>query len=132
MQAVVQVVVSCQLPLVSHVCTLLPLHCLSPGVHVVHAPDRQTVVHVKLSCQLPLASQVCRVLSLPGLHCVAPGAHVVQAPLMHAVAVQAGPLFTKLPVLSQRIGWLPMHFLAPGLQSVQFPDTHAAVHVVPF
>ncbi len=30
------------------------------------------------------------------------------------------------------MGWLPEHFVAPGLQSVQLPATQATVHGVPF
>jgi hypothetical protein len=72
-------------------------------VQTVHAPVRHTVVQVKVSCQLPFKSQVCTVLELVGLHCLAPGVHVVQAPLMQAV-VHAGPLFWKMPMLSQTMG----------------------------
>jgi hypothetical protein len=103
MQAVVQAVVVCQLPLASQVCKLLLLHCLVPGVQTVQAPVRHTVVQVKVSCQLPFKSQVCTVLGVLGLHCLAPGAHVVHAPLMQAV-VHAGPLFSNTPIESQRMG----------------------------
>jgi len=79
---------------------VLLLHCLAPGVHTVHAPDRHTVEQVNVSCQLPLKSQDCTVLLL---HRLAPGAHAVHAPLMQAV-VQGGPLFWNAPIASQRMG----------------------------
>jgi hypothetical protein len=96
MQAVAQVMSLPQLPLGSHVCSVVPSrHCLMPGVQTVHEPPRQTVSQVSASCQLPCALQVCSVLLSPGLHCLPFGAHCVQAPPTQAVALQACPLFAK-------------------------------------
>jgi len=129
MQAVVQVVSLPQLPFASHVCSVVvSRHCFWPGVHTVQAPARQTVSHVSASCQLPCALHLCSVLLSPALHCLASGAHCVQAPPMHAVDVHADPLFTKWPLASQTMGWLPSHDLAPGLQSEHTPSMRHAVH----
>jgi hypothetical protein len=129
MQAAAQVMSLPQLPLGSQVCSVVAsLHCRAPGVQTVQAPPRHTVSQVSASCQLPLASQVCSVLLSPGLHCLALGAHCVHAPPTHAVAVQAGPLLLKWPLVSQRMGWLPEQDRAPGLQSEQTPSIKHAVH----
>jgi hypothetical protein len=58
---------------------------------------------------------------------LAPGTHCVQAPATHEVA-HAGPLFPNLPLVSQRIGWLPAQLRAPGLQSEHTPSITHAVH----
>jgi hypothetical protein len=132
MQAVAQVMSLPQLPVGPQVCSVdASRHCLAPGEHTVHAPPRHMVSQVRASCQLPCALHVWSVLLSPGLHCVAFGAHCVQAPATHAVDEQAGPRFTKCPLASQRIGWLPAHDRAPGLQSEHTPsikhDVHCAV-----
>ena len=67
------VVVVCQVPVPSQVCTAAPEQRTAPGVHVpVHAPLTHAYVHDWLSCQLPVASQVCAVLPTqrpaPGEH----------------------------------------------------------------
>jgi hypothetical protein len=129
MQAAAHVISPPQLPLGSQVCSVVAsLHCRAPGEQTVHAPPRHTVSQVSASCQLPLASQVCSVLLSPGLHCFALGAHCVHAPPTHAVAVQAGPLLPRCPLVSQRMGWLPEQDRAPGLQSEQTPSIKHVVH----
>ena len=129
MQAAAHVMSPPQLPLASQVCSVVASrHCLMPGEQTVHAPLRQTVSQVSASCQLPCALQVCSVLLSPGLHCFAFGKHCVQVPPTHAVAAQAGPLLTKCPLASQTMGWLPMHDLAPGLQSEQTPSIKQVAH----
>jgi len=129
MQAVAHVISLPQLPLGSHVCRVVASrHCRAPGEHTVHAPARHTVSQVSASCQLPCALQFWSVLLSPGLHCFALGAHCVQAPPTQAVALQAEPLFTRWPLASHRMGWLPAHDLAPGLQSEQTPSIKHVVH----
>ncbi len=64
-----------QLPLLSHVWTPLPWHCVEPGVHTpVQAPLEQAwLVHGCGVPQWPDESHVCT--PLPE-HCVAPGVQV--------------------------------------------------------
>jgi hypothetical protein len=129
MQAVAHVMSLPQFPPGSQVCSVVASrHWRAPGEHTVHAPPWHTVSQVRASCQLPCALHVWSVLLSPGLHCLAFGAHCVQAPPTQALAEQAGPLLAKWPLASQRMGWLPAHDRAPGLQSEQTPSIKHVAH----
>jgi len=55
----VHVTPSCHARELSHVCTMSPLHCVVPGVHVpVHSPALHSVAQGEPSTQLPVESQV--------------------------------------------------------------------------
>jgi hypothetical protein len=69
-------------PAAVHVCTVLPMHCLAPGMQAVHVPWLQTGLHAA-----PLFSQSPLALHFWGcvpLHCIEPG---VQVPV-HMFEVQ--------------------------------------------
>ena len=81
-QTYVQGVPSCQVPVKSHVCGVIPEHFLVVGTHdpVQFPAPVQTNGQVIESCQLPMPSQVCCWVEL--LHCLAPGVHEpVQLPV---------------------------------------------------
>jgi hypothetical protein len=71
-------------PVVSHVRTPPPVHCVAPGVHSpVQAPDTQAAFpHGWVLDQVPVTSHVC---TASPEHCTAPGGQVpVHAPIEQA------------------------------------------------
>ena len=88
-----------QVPLALQVCTLLPEHCVAPGVHggLPHAPLKQPSLQTAPVLQVPLALQVCTLLPE---HCVAFGTHT---PLRFAVHMMAASV-SACPALVKTVG----------------------------
>jgi hypothetical protein len=62
------------MPLVSHVCALLPEHCFCPGVHdPLHIPPTQ--VPLPHATGLPYCPHAPHVSTPPDAHCACPGVH---------------------------------------------------------
>ena len=58
----------------------------------------------------------------------------IQAPLhipMLQTLGQVAPLLAQCPVVSQSWGWLPLHLVAPGVQSQVVDPTHTPVQTAP-
>jgi hypothetical protein len=81
----VHVVVLCQLPVASHVCTPLPMQRVVPGRQTpVHWPAPvHTFGQAAPLTQFPVASHVWGVVPL--MHCMAPG---LQTPMQRGVVVE--------------------------------------------
>jgi hypothetical protein len=127
-----------QCPVVSHVCTALPEHCVAPGVHVPEhwAPPASTLpvqaplVQGTALPHVPIAVHVCTPLPW---HCVWPGAQApVQAPPTHVWLVHCWGV-PQVPCVEHCSTLLPVHCTAPGEQATHCPLLHTGVapaHVV--
>jgi hypothetical protein len=119
----------------SQVCTPLPEHRTSPGLHTpVHAPFTQAwLVQAVPAAHAPLALQVC---TMPPLQRVAPVLHCTHAPPeqtgtppVQAVGEPHWPNAVQLSTLPPGPA-SPVHWVAPGVQTPEHaPPVHTYVQL---
>jgi hypothetical protein len=119
-------------PLPEQVCTPLPEHWTSPGVHdPEHAPFTQAIPeHGEAVLHVPLAVQVCT--PLPE-HCVWFGAHWPVHPVPMQVSLTHADGVPHVPAAVHCSTLLPTHWVAPGVQATHALSRHTEfglVHVV--
>jgi hypothetical protein len=118
-------------PLVSHVWTPFPAHCLLPGVQTpVHAPLTQADdAQVAAAPHCPFVSHVWTPLLK---HWTEPGVQTpVHAPPTQAWFAQAAPL-CQIPVGPHVWGVSPLHCFAPAVQLPEHePPLQTPAHAAP-
>ena len=123
-----------QLPVDVHVWTPSPEHCVAPGLHATHAPERQELAlpeHATGEPHWPAAVHVWTPPFGPEAHWVAPGLQtpVHAPPLQTYVQLEGAPHCPLEPHVSTP---LPTHCLLAGVhEPTQVPPLHTLAHGLP-